>query len=173
MSMQLTVVGIAVIALASAGCASSVSRVQPISVRGQAELQRDRDIAQCGAFATKDRRDDGGQDARFAACMVSRGYRVTLPVRVGLDHGRVDVEARGEPPVTQVENDLRGCVEQVEGAGQRTSSGEVVASRTGGLYRSNNEPDRGHTTRSDALEREFSTCFTGRGYVSVPSGGPR
>ena len=172
MSMQWRVVGIAVIGFAFAGCASSVSRMQPMPVRGQADLQRDRDVAQCSAFATKDRRDDGSQDTRFAACMVSRGYRVTLPVRVGLEHGRVDVEAPGESAVAQVENDLRACAGQVERVGQRTSSGEVVASRIGGLYRSN-EPDRAHTARSEALEREFSTCFTGRGYVSVPSGGSR
>ena len=172
MSMQWRVVGIAVTGFVLAGCASSVSRMQPTPVRGQAELQRDRDVAQCGAFATKDRADDGGQDTRFAACMVSRGYRVTLPVRVGLEHGRVDIEARGEPVVAQVENDLGECVRQVERVGERTSSGEVVASRIGGLYRGN-EPDRAHTARSQALEREFSTCFNGHGYVSAPSGGSR
>lgn len=170
MRARRTVVGIALIGVIVAGCASAGSPVRSAPVRGQAEAQRERDVAQCGAFAAEDGRGDREQDARFAACMVARGYRVRLPVRVGLEHGQVDVEARGEPPVAQVANDVRECAMRIEASGGRPSSSDVVASRIGGLFRTN-DPDRTHTIRSEALEREFAACFAERGYVSTPSSG--
>jgi hypothetical protein len=167
MSTQWRVVGIALIALALTGCGSVSSRVQSIPVRGQAEAHQERDVVQCGAFAAEDGRDDRQRDASFAACMVARGYRVALPVRVGLEHGLVDLEARDGLPVTQAANDLRECAREVEARGRTESSGEVVAARIGGLYPSNQ--DVGHTFKSEALERQFAACFTGRGYVSAPA----
>jgi hypothetical protein len=170
MRARWTVVGIALIGVIVAGCASAASRVRSEPVRGQAEAQRERDVAQCSAFAAEAARGDREQDGPFAACMVARGYRVGLPVRVGLEHGEVNVEARGEPAVAQVANDFRECASRIEASGRRPSSTDVVASHIGFVSRTN-DPDWVHTIRSEALEREFSACFADRGYVSAPSSG--
>lgn len=165
-------VGIALIAVTVPGCTSPSPRVRSVPVYGQAEARRERDVDQCDTFAAEDARGDRDQGTRFAACMVARGYRVALPVRVGLEHGQVDLETRDKPPVAQVVSDVRECASRIEAGGPRASSADVVGSRIGGVFRTN-ESERAHTMQSETLEREFSACFVDRGYVSAPSVGSR
>jgi hypothetical protein len=172
MKAQRTVVTIVLIGVTFAGCASTSSQLPSVPVRGQTQAERERDAAQCSTFAAEDTEGHDERDARFAACMLARGYRETVSVRVGLEHGQVDLEARGKPPVTQVANDLRECASRLEASGGRASSKEIFASRIGGAFSASGS-DQGHVIRSEALERDFSACFTDRGYISAPFGGSR
>ena len=159
--------GVALGAVILAGCASVASQVTVRPARGQAEVVWDRDSAACERFAVDNRGADGERRAAFAACMVSRGYRVSVPLRVGADHGLVDVEALGQPAVAQVLQDLQTCAAGSEAA--RTAAGGVVAGRIGAIIGGDVTQVRPHGARVQAVETGVSTCLTARGYAAAPS----
>jgi len=160
--------GVALGSVILGGCASVASRVPVWPAGGQSEAVRDRDSGQCERFATDGGRTDGERRVAFAACMVARGYRASLPLRFGVDHGLVDVEAQGQQAVAQVLSDLQTCARQGGEAG-RPSAQDVVAGRIGALAGSDSTQVRPHGLRSRALEDRFSSCLAARGYAAVPS----
>ena len=158
---------VAVGSIILSGCASVASRMSVLPVGGQSEAVRDRDSGQCERFATDSGGTDGERRAAFAACMVARGYRVSLPLRVGVDHGLVDVEARGQQAVAQVLSDLQTCAGQggqVAAWQGADSSGHYVL-----VLRRRSPQVRPHALRSRALEDGFSSCLATRGYAAAPS----
>ncbi len=160
-------IGIAAIVIA--GCASASSRVPVLAVRGQSEAQAVHDSAQCQASAAS-ARTDRESDRAFAACMVARGYRVSVPARVGVDHARLDVQAPGSPSSAQVLNDLRACESEPAGVGARRA--EVVAGRIGSVFGGDQTQVRPHDLRSEALEKSLAACLARRGYTAGSSGPP-
>lgn len=159
---------IGVAALVIAGCTSVSSRVPVSAVRGQSEVQIAQDTAQCQASVAASARTDRERDSAFAACMVARGYRASVPARVGTDHARLDVQASGGQSPAQVLNDLRAC----EGEAARIGAGraDVVVGRIGGVFGGDQTQVRPHDPRSEALERSLAACLAGRGYTAGPSG---
>ncbi len=158
-------IGIAAIVIA--GCASVSSRVPVSGVRGQSEAQTGQDTAQCQASGAASARTAGERDSAFGACMVARGYRVSVPARVGVDHARVDVLASGSPSSAEVLNDLRACEGKAAGIG--AGQADVVTGRIGSVFGSDQTHVRPHDLRSEALERGLAACLAGRGYTAAPS----
>lgn len=159
-------IGIAAIVIA--GCASVSSRVPVSAVRGQSEAQIAQDTTQCQASAAASAGTDQERDGEFAACMVARGYRVSMPARIGTNHARVDVQASGAPSPAQVLNDLRACKGEAAGVGVRQA--DVVAGRIGSVFGGDQTQVRPHDARSEALERGLAACLARRGYTAAPSG---
>jgi hypothetical protein len=160
-------IGIAAIVIA--GCASVSSRVPAWAVRGQSEAQIAQDTTQCQASAAASARTDWERDSGFASCMAARGYRVSVPMRVGVDHARVDVQASGSPSSAEVLNDLRACLGEAAGVSARQA--DVVTGRIGSVFFWGDQTQvRPHDLRSEALERTLAMCLARRGYTAAPSG---
>jgi hypothetical protein len=67
-------------------------------------------VAQCEQFAADKANSDSQQDGAFAACMVSRGYRATVPLpsagevvagRIGVVGGTDSTQIRPHSPKSQ------------------------------------------------------------------------
>ncbi len=158
-------IGIAAIVIA--GCASVSSRAPVSGVQGQSEAQTGQDTAQCQTSGAASARTTGERDSAFGACMIARGYRVSVPARVGANHARVDVLASGSPSAAEVLNDLRAC--EGEAAGIGAGQADVVTGRIGSVFGGDQTQVRPHDLRSEALEKSLAACLARRGYTAAPS----
>ena len=68
-------------------------------------------------------------------------------------------------------DDIRACTGQVASA--RPSSPDVVVGRIGSVAGGDSTQVRPHSPRSEALERSYTTCPSGRGYSAAPAETPR
>ncbi len=152
------------------GCASLASRVPSVPARAQADAEQKRDRTECEALAVQDAEIDGALDWRFASCLIARGYRVSVPVRVGVDHARVDVQVAGQAAAALVWSDLRDCETQVAmpSTARRPSARDVVVGSIGRVMGGDLTQVRPHDPSSSALAKNFSTCLSGRGYRAAP-----
>lgn len=166
----LRLAGVIVFGVVAAGCGSVSSRVPVSPVRGQSDVQTGPDAARCEAVATAGGRTDRERHAAFAACMAASGYRVSVPVRIGIEHARVAVEPAAQRSAAQVQADLRACEAQVEDVSikaGRPSAAVVVAGTIGGLSGGDLTQARAHGT-SKRLGEDFATCLVSRGYNATP-----
>ena len=129
-SVRLAIIVLGIIAT---GCASAASRRSAVPVRNQSSAQQTQDVAECERFAADNSKTDTEWDRGFAACLIARGYRVSVPVRIGVEHARVGVQAVAQPSAEQVLSDLRLCETRIAEASRasRASSRDVVVGGIG------------------------------------------
>ncbi len=92
-----------------AGCASLGSSRPEVRPRGQSGADQQRDAAACDVFAREHGAPGEARDRAYAACMVARQYRVTLPVAIAGERGLVDVWATERPSETAALADVKAC----------------------------------------------------------------
>ena len=167
MRTQHVVMLVSVIAAAGivAGCASS-SRVPTAAARSQTEIQQERDRNDCDASTAAATTTRRAGDVRFAACMAARGYQVTLPVTVGLEHGRIALTSAAQSEA-RIMDDVGACERLAE---RGSSPGSVVAGSIGGVSGGNTTQTGPHGTATPALERAVAACLVERGYRATAQG---
>lgn len=161
-------VAIVVVALLASGCASVARTVPAAPLQGQSAVQQRDDEAWCEDVATT-ANSEGERQRRYAACMAARGYRVSLPVRVGVDHARVAVQLVEQRTLEQIAIDLRACEGEAArlADASRPQSRDVVTSRIGAVIV--RDPLLGpHRLASEPLGTDFSGCLEARGYLAQP-----
>jgi hypothetical protein len=162
-----------VVLLVASGCGSVASRVPFAAVQGQPDARATEDAAQCRALAAANARTEREQVVPFAACMVERGYRVSAPIRAGVDHARVAFDSTTPRPATLVEADLRECARQAEDSAARAgrpTTADVAAGVTGGVGAGGLTQVGPHGV-SRQLGEDVAGCLTSRGYNAVPAAG--
>ena len=149
----------------AAGCAAS-SRVPAVAARSQPQSLQGQDRRECDAAAAAATTRRVGS-VRYAACMAARGYQVTLPVTVGVEHGRLAL-ASGAHSETQIVDDVGVCERSAE---QRSLPANVVSGSIGAVVGGTDTTQVApHGTATRAVERTVAACLVERGYRAAPSG---
>ena len=149
-------------ALLAGGCAAAVTRVtiEPSTDRSEQQLQED--SARC-ADAVSDVSQESLRTREYAACVLARGYRVTMPFQAGVEHARLSVGAPAGRTAAAVAADLAAC--QDAAAAVRPGAADVVAGQYGGLvHTSDSTQVRPHTAETPALANQLASCLCKRGY---------
>jgi len=161
--MKFWSVTLALVVLVAGGCAVAPRvTIEPAPERLAAEVRADR--AAC-AEAVGGGTREAVRDREYAACLLARGHRVTMPFRAGTEHARLTLSSPPARAATIVAADLAGCEKATQA--ERVSTADVVAGQIGGVRPSDSMQVRPHAAESSTLEKDLMTCLAQRGYDVV------
>ena len=152
---------LAVSALLAGGCASSATGVTIEPFAGRPDAQVRADSERCTEEASREA--ETARARTYAACVLAKGHRVTMPFQVGVEHARLTVRAPAGRSVAVITTDLAAC--ENTASATRPRAGDVVAGRYGGVLSRGDTTQVGpHTTQAPALANQLATCLGRRGY---------
>jgi hypothetical protein len=150
-------------AIVAGGCVTDApSRVliEPVPERPAARTRAD-SVACADASASVSA--ETAREREYAACLLARGHRVTIPFRVGNEHARLTIATQGEARAASAgAADLAGCQKTVQA--RRPGAADVVAGQRGGVRAGDPAQVRPHTLESAELADELRSCLVERGY---------
>jgi hypothetical protein len=156
-------IGLTAAALVAGGCATGASSrvtIEPAPERPAAQARAD-SAACAGARASVP--VETAREREYAACLLARGHRVTMPFRAGNEHARLTIATEGTArAASTIAADLAGCQETVQA--HRPGAADVVAGQLGGVRAGDPAQVRPHTLESAALADELRSCLVARGY---------